>query len=194
MTKSATATPGLTEGQVSTVNIDGSWETRRVRETHNREGEEWQWWKWEGAYSTTHSMVKWYCVDDHEVAEVILVLVVVTIPIKPPNQMASDPAGFKRMRSFSVVLFSNLKYLGIIEENRFAWLSQRVVGRAKWPEGPTDNPWRCSYQWQPAEEKDKGSQWWYRCSYVVRTSPVFLASGEQFCLSEVRMVLTLVHC
>ena len=31
MTKSATATPGLTEGQVSTVNIDGSWGPRRKR-------------------------------------------------------------------------------------------------------------------------------------------------------------------
>ena len=31
MTKSATATPGITEGQVSTVNIDGSWGTRGVR-------------------------------------------------------------------------------------------------------------------------------------------------------------------
>ena len=181
MTKSATATPGLTEGQVmSTVNIDGSWEPRRVRETHNREGEEWQhgqmtlhWWSWScWGHTCTGS----------------------SYHTNPPNQMASDPAGFRRMRSFSVVLFSNLKYLGIIKENRFAWLSQRVVGRAKWPEGPTDNPWRCSYQWQPAEEKDKGSQWWYRCSYVVRTSPVFLASGEQFCLSEVWMVLTLVHC
>ena len=32
---SATATPGLTEGQVST---DGSWGKRRMRETHREEG------------------------------------------------------------------------------------------------------------------------------------------------------------
>ena len=33
MTKSATATPDLTERQVSTVNIDGSWGQERERHT-----------------------------------------------------------------------------------------------------------------------------------------------------------------
>ena len=140
------------------------------------------------------NMVKWHCIDDHEVAEVILVLVVVTIPTHQIKWRVTpqDSGGW----GLSVLCFFPISsILGLSKRIGLPGLiSQRVVGRAKWPEGPTDNPWRCSYQWQPAEEKDKGSQWWYRCSYVVRTSPVFLASGEQFCLSEVWIVLTLIHC
>ena len=40
MTKSATATPGLVEGQVRTVKIEGSWEREKeVEDEGEREGE-----------------------------------------------------------------------------------------------------------------------------------------------------------
>ena len=101
MTKSAIATPGLTEGQVSTVKMDGSWEEgqreggeegggegggegereRGGKERKAQNASQCNWVTLQHTFSwTTHCMVKRYGIDRHKVGKVVLVREVVPVP------------------------------------------------------------------------------------------------------------------
>lgn len=67
MTKSATATPGVSLGQVRTVKMDGSWKKCGMRAGPQ-------------AVIPSHRMIKSHSIDNHELCKIILVRIIVTMP------------------------------------------------------------------------------------------------------------------